>query len=73
MSLLKNVGFIFFLIIGIWFLFLFIIEFVKILVFDDVIFNIEEGVVKFIILEGVDFILVYLSNCVWKDNYGNNY
>ncbi len=72
-SLLKNVGFIFFLIIGIRFLFLFIIEFVKIPASDDITFNIEEGVAKSTILEGVDSISVYSSNRVWKDNYGNNY
>lgn len=72
-GLLKNVGFIFFLIIGIRFLFLFIIEFVKIPASDDVTFNIEEGVAKSTILEGVDSISVYSSNRVWKDNYGNNY
>ena len=72
-SLVKNVGFIFILVLGVRVLFLFIIEFVKVPATEDTTFNIEEGVAKSTILEGIDTVSVYSSNRVWKDNYGNNY
>lgn len=72
-NLFKNIGFIFFLIIGLRFLLIFLIEFIKIPASEETTFNIEEGVAKSKILEGVDSVSVFSSNRVWKDNFGNNY
>jgi hypothetical protein len=72
-SLFRNIGLIFLLIIGLRFLLLFVIEFVKVPAAEDTTFTMEEGVAKSTILEGVDTVSVYSSNRMWKDNYGNNY
>ncbi|MEZ4874320.1 MAG: hypothetical protein R2793_02410 [Flavobacteriaceae bacterium] len=72
-SLFKNITFIFLLIMGIRFLLVSLIDFVKVPSSEDNTFNIEEGVAKSTIVEGIDTVSVYASHRIWRDNFGNNY
>ncbi|HPF11553.1 MAG TPA: hypothetical protein PKW08_05795 [Flavobacteriaceae bacterium] len=72
-SIFKNIILVFLIIMGVRFVLLSLLDFVKTSVKEDTTFNVEEGVAKSTIVEGVDTVSVYSSHRVWKDNFGNSY
>lgn len=72
-SLLKNILWLFFLVVGARFVLLSLLEYATTNLKEDYGIEKEEGVAKTYLIEKQDTIPVYLSHRVWKDNYGNLY